>query len=45
MKSGNYELRDFVTMILRKDPRKRPDAQTMKTHKFIKKFRDLETSE
>lgn len=45
MKSGSYELRDFVTMILRKDPKKRPEAQAMKVHQFIRKFRDLETSD
>jgi serine/threonine protein kinase len=45
MESGSPELRSFVTFILRKNPTKRPDADTILRHPFIEKYRDLETSE
>ncbi len=44
MKTGSPELRNFITFILKKDPNKRPDAQTIKQHEFIKKYKDLDTS-
>ena len=45
MKIGSPELRQFITFILKKDPAKRPDAQQIKHHEFIKKYKDLDTSE
>lgn len=45
MDKGSPELRSFVTFILRKNPVKRPDADTVRRHPFIDKYRDLETSE
>jgi hypothetical protein len=44
MEIGSPELRSFITFILRKNPIKRPDSDTIKRHPFIEKYRDLETS-
>lgn len=44
MKTGSLEFRDFITFILKKDPVKRPDAQLLKNHPFIKKYKDLDTA-
>jgi len=45
MQKGSPELRSFITFILRKDPSKRPDTDTIKKHPFLVKYKDLETSE
>lgn len=45
MAAGSPELRSFVGFVLKKNPAKRPDADTMLKHPFIEKYRDLETSE
>lgn len=45
MATGSPELRSFVGFVLKKNPAKRPDADTMLKHPFIEKYRDLETSE
>jgi hypothetical protein len=41
MKDGSPEVRSFVNFILRKNPSKRPDADTVLMHPFIEKYRDL----
>jgi len=41
METGSPELRSFITFILRKNPAKRPDTDTIKRHPFIEKFKDL----
>lgn len=41
MKTGSPELRSFIGFILRKNPSKRPDADILLSHPFIKKFQDL----
>lgn len=45
MRTGSLELRNFLTLILKKDPNKRPDSEKLKNHEFIKKYRNIETSE
>lgn len=45
MEVGSPELRSFVTFILRKNPNKRPDAETIMKHPFLRKYLDLETSD
>lgn len=45
MNTGSAEFKSFVTFILRKNPSKRPDADTILKHPFIEKFRDMETSD
>jgi len=42
---GSPEIRSFVNFILKKNPIKRPDADIILEHPFIKKYEDLETSE
>lgn len=45
MKAGSPELRSFVNFILKKNPAKRPDADIVLQHPFIKKYSEIETSE
>jgi len=45
MKTGSPEIRSFITFILRKNPAKRPDTDTIKRHPFLEKYKDLETLE
>lgn len=45
MKAGSPELRSFVNFILKKNPAKRPDADIVLQHPFIKKYAEIETSE
>jgi len=35
MHTGSVELKSFITFILRKNPSKRPDTETIKKHPFI----------
>jgi serine/threonine protein kinase len=41
MHEGSPELRSFVSFILRKNPAKRPDAETLLMHPYIEKYRGL----
>ena len=45
MQKGSPEMRSFITFILRKNPSKRPDTDTIKRHPFIEKYKGFETSE
>jgi len=44
MRTGSPEMRNFLTLILKKDPNKRPDTEKLKSHEFIRKYRNIETS-
>jgi hypothetical protein len=41
MTIGSPYLKSFITFILRKNPTKRPDAETILHHPFIKKYAEL----
>jgi len=41
MHMGSSELKSFLTFILRKNPSKRPDTDTIKRHPFIEKYKDF----
>lgn len=45
MKRGSPEMCSFINFILRKEPSRRPDADIVLKHPFIRKFMGLETSE
>lgn len=45
MSTGSLELRNFLNHVLKKNPKERPSASKLLLHPFIKKWKDIETSE
>jgi hypothetical protein len=45
MKKGSPELRSYINFILKKNPAKRPDADILLQHPFIRKYAEIDTSE